>query len=253
MEKLISLSTHLSALITKMSNTYFQFKQFRIHQDMCAMKVCTDACIFGAYIEASEAKNILDIGTGTGLLSLMIAQKSEGIIDAVEIEENAYTQAKENFEPSVWSKRLNIFHQSIQEFSKNADRYYDLIVSNPPFFTDNLKSSQSNRNIALHNESLSFHELAAAVKTLLSKDGSFYILLPEYEFDLFKEEASKSGLYLNEICTVKDKTDAAVLRLIGRYSFTSSALEKSEIIIKDNSGAYSEGFKNLLKEYYLNL
>ena len=217
------------------------------------MKVCTDACIFGAYIIAASAKNILDIGTGTGLLSLMAAQKSEGIIDGVEIEENAYKQAKENFAGSHWRHKLNVFHQSIQDYSKNINHQYDLIISNPPFFTGNLKSSQSIRNIALHNESLSFYELAAAVKVLLNKEGRFYILLPEYEFNLFEEEAKKSGLFLNETCSVKDKPGSDVLRVIGIYSFKSTPVKKSEIVIKNNTGGYSEEFKNLLKGYYLNL
>ena len=149
-------------------NTWFQFKQFTIHQEKTAMKVCTDACLFGAWvankIELNEinADNILDIGCGTGLLSLMLAQKTKAQIDAVEIDKNAFEQAKENINLTEWKEQINIHHGSIIDFKSN--KKYDLIICNPPFYENQLKSVDSARNKAMHATTLSYKDLIFVLK-----------------------------------------------------------------------------------------
>lgn len=237
-----------------MSNTYFQFKQFRIDQNNCAMKVCTDSCILGAYAKANDAQNILDIGTGTGLLSLMVAQRTHAIIEAVEVEEHAYSQAKNNFSASLWADRLSIYHNSIQRFSLERNAKYDTIICNPPFFTNQLKSTEVKKNIALHSEALTFKELIEAVSKLLEENGHFISLLPAYEFDLLKNEAANYNLYPISILKIKDKKQLPVIRIISTFSTNKQeTILEDELIIKYQEGKYTEQFQELLKDYYLNL
>ncbi len=174
------------------------------------MKVCTDACLFGALVadqvKTKASTNILDIGTGTGLLSLMLAQRVPALIDAVEIDEAAYQQAKENFEQSPWKERLSIFNTDILKF--DAGKKYDCIISNPPFFENDLKSSDKNKNAAKHDTTLTLEQLLQTVQKLLNEDGSFAVLLPYHRIEECILLAEKIGLYLNKKVLVK-QTDKA--------------------------------------------
>src|SRR5437868_10338543 len=189
-----------------MPNKYFQFKQFTIHQDHCAMKVCTDACLFGALVAevASEAgqrptandqrstTNFLDIGTGTGLLSLMLAQKHPAAdIDAVEINTGSALQAKENFNSTKWRYSLNIFPSDIKNFI--TEKKYDLIISNPPFFEDDLLSEIEATNLAKHDAGLTLKELLEVVQRHLHTAGLFAVLLPHHRVQYFQSEALEQG------------------------------------------------------------
>jgi tRNA1Val (adenine37-N6)-methyltransferase len=185
-----------------MSNTYFQFKQFIIHQDRCAMKVCTDACLFGAWVADSAwslksgAGSVLDIGAGTGLLSLMLAQKTGALIDAVELDEDAAEQAAENFETTPWKDRLQVIRADAR--TVHLGRKYDLIISNPPFFENDLKSVDTRRNLALHSEALSLEELLGVIKKHLADDGQFAVLLPYHRKEIFTGLAIDAGYFLAE-------------------------------------------------------
>ena len=171
------------------------------------MKVCTDACLFGAYVagiivnEKLAVNNCLDIGAGTGLLSLMLAQKINSHIDAVEIDKAAYQQANKNFEQSPWNERLAIFNTSILHF--DGGKKYDCIISNPPFFEGDLKSDKSNKNAAKHDTSLTLQQLLPIVKDHLQEDGFFAVLLPWHRLHYFIDEALKLGLYLSKKILVK--------------------------------------------------
>jgi tRNA1Val (adenine37-N6)-methyltransferase len=242
-----------------MPNTYFQFKQFIVHQDKTAMKVCTDACLFGAWAarqmqnEKCKIENVLDVGTGTGLLSLMLAQKSSAQIDSVEIDEAAYIQAKENFEASPWKSRLNIHHSSIQHFNNSTNQLYDLIISNPPFFEQSLKSLDDKKNRAKHADELSFEELTHFVLRRLKEDGKFYILLPYQEFQKFKEMASRNNLFLSHEVNIRQTEKHSYFRTIGAFSKTmQDNLESISITIKTNN-EYHPAFTSLLQDYYLKL
>lgn len=241
-----------------MSNSYFQFKQFTVNQEKSAMKVCTDACVFGAYISlkekdfADDKTNILDIGTGTGLLSLMIAQKVKGSIEAVEIDNTAFEQARENFIKSAWSARLTVSHADVTKFA--FQKKYDIIVSNPPFFEKSLKSSDYQKNLAKHATFLSYAELASVVLGNLANKGKFYVLLPYKKFDLFQKTAIGNKLYLLQKVNIRQSEHAGYFRTAGIFSNVTeqSAIEES-ITIKDQMNSYTEDFIQLLKDYYLYL
>ena len=253
-----------------MPNSYFQFKKFRIEQAQTAMKVCTEACIFGASVDISnvnKTSKILDIGAGTGILSLMLAQKiTENIISknihavvhAVELEEKAFLQAQENIKNSIFSDKITVFNASIQDFTEKNNEKYDLIVSNPPFFTNHLLSKKITKNLALHTNTLSFEDLARAVSQLLHENGTFEILLPAYEMSLFEEIAKKYNLQIIKTLTIfnneKHKENNQIFRKICIFKFGVSILDKKDIlVIKTKENDYTDAFKVLLRDFYLHL
>jgi len=235
-----------------MPESFFQFKHFLINQENCAMKVCTDACFFGAYVNAFDAKNILDIGTGTGLLSLMLAQRTIANITSIEIDKQAYSQAKNNFENSQWNNRLNAVYGSIQEFSKNSNSKFDLIISNPPFFQSSLKSKKLNHNVALHGSELSFSDLIISVNNLLNPQGFFWVMLPLYESELLIEIANGYGLYKKSECNLFATENGRLIRKITCFGYAKNehcTIENYNI--KNENDAYSDSFKEILKDFYL--
>jgi tRNA1Val (adenine37-N6)-methyltransferase len=240
-----------------MANNYFQFKEFIVKQDKAAMKVCTDACLFGAWTaskiesERWKAENILDIGTGTGLLSLMLAQKTDAQIDAVEIDEQAALQAQENFTNSLWKERLTLYKTSVQHF--NPTNAYDVIISNPPFFVQSLKSDLHQNNLAKHAETLSYNDLLVNILKLLKPQGRFFLLLPFEEFKRFETMAAYQ-LSLIEKANVKQTTKHNFFRTMGVFTKQSSTEVITETIsIKEEDNHYSSHFIKLLKDYYLYL
>jgi tRNA1Val (adenine37-N6)-methyltransferase len=241
-----------------MSNSYFQFKQFTVQQEQCAMKVCTDACLFGAWAAEriqhpkSAIRNILDIGTGTGLLSLMLAQQTDAIIDAVEIDEAATTQARQNFEESPWKDRLNVYNSAIQELDQRTNKRYDLIISNPPFFENDLRGDNAKRNIALHSSELSLDELLNAIDKHLKDDGSFAVLLP-YHRTAYFEKLAGLKYFLQEKILVKQTPKHNYFRSMLLFGATKAEIKEGEIIIREEDELYGETFITLLKDYYLNL
>ncbi|MBC7888599.1 MAG: methyltransferase [Ferruginibacter sp.] len=240
-----------------MSNNYFQFKQFTIHQERCAMKVCTDACLFGAYIARElfgrqlAPGNILDIGTGTGLLSLMVAQKTNGIIDAIEIDGAAAQQAKQNFEQSPWNNRLNIFKTDALLF--NPGKKYDCIISNPPFFEGDLKSGNKKRNAAKHDTTFTLEQLLSVIGRHLLPHGFFGILLPCQRVNLFVEIATAAHYFLNGQLLIQHTGGHQFFRGILFFSHHNTTIIRNELAIKDENGNYTHNFIELLEDYYLNL
>ncbi len=236
-----------------MANQYFQFKEFTVNQDKCAMKVCTDACILGAYTNNENLKRALDIGTGTGLLSLMLAQKSDSPIDAVEINEEAYTQACENVNNAPWQKQIQVHHSSIQHFSKNTKEQYDFIISNPPFYQNHLQSNTPSKNTAHHTASLSQKSLLFCVDKLLTNQGKFVVLLPKSQSEQFEELAKNHQLYISEKLLIRDRVASTNIKIITTYQRKKSNFITKELIIKGDDGSYSADFIALLKDYYLHL
>ncbi|BDD08872.1 tRNA1(Val) (adenine(37)-N6)-methyltransferase [Fulvitalea axinellae] len=236
-----------------MANDYFEFKQFRIQQDRCGMKVSTDACLFGSFVTKPGAKNILDIGTGTGLLTLMLAQRHPNSqITAVEIDSDAFQQALENFKNSPWYDRLNIEHASIQEFVQATDKKFDLIICNPPFYPDHIKSSDQKRSKAFHNDHLSFSDLAQSCSKLISDSGEFFLLLPERQSREFEQIAKRCGLFLQTSTKVRGTVKGKVIREIGSYSKKKvDDIPENEIAINSEPGVYTEEFTRFMKPYYL--
>ena len=215
------------------------------------MKVGTDGVLLGAWTKVNHAKNILDIGTGTGLIALMLAQKSNAQVDAIEIDRNACMQAKENFENSKWSSRLKAHHISLQEFMQSAQTRYDIIVSNPPFFSDAFKAPDQARNLARHAEqALSFEDLLAGVTTLLNPGGKFFIILPSKEGMQFVKLASSTGLYVHEMLHVKTRPGKQEKRLLICFGFDRKSIMESELQIHEDGLGFTQDYMRLTEEFY---
>jgi tRNA1Val (adenine37-N6)-methyltransferase len=237
-----------------MGNDFFQFKQFRVLQSTCAMKVTTDSCLFGAWVanESKQANNILDIGAGTGLLGMMIAQKYNSKIHAIEIEPGCFKQLKENIENSKWIKNFNLHLGDIRELKPSS--HFDLIISNPPFYENQLIAENKSVNLARHSNALSLIELFEAAERMLDQKGYFYVLLPSFRKEECIEVASSYRLYPTSIAQVKQTPSHTFFRtMLGFSREKNDNPTLKEISIKTNEGNYSDQFIELLSEYYLNL
>lgn len=235
-----------------MPNPYFQFKQFRIEQDKAGMKVTTDGCLFAALIEPDQEGPILDIGTGTGLLSLMLAQRTSAFIDAIEIDAQVATQANENVIASPWLEQIQVHLASLQEYV--SDKKYKQIISNPPFFKNNASSSTKQKNFAIHNDLLPMEDLLSRVLLLLDIDGIFWLMYPLYEMGVFISAASNKGLYLQKQVLVRNQSKQTPIRSICCFSkrHIETPIQK-EICIRADNQEYTGEFKILLKDFYLHL
>lgn len=236
-----------------MSETSFHFKQFSIHQDKCAMKVGTDAVLLGSWVLAGNATFILDIGTGSGVIALMIAQKCNAHIDAIDIDEKAFHQSHENFMLSPWFNRLSCKHQSLQEFSNKHVGKYDLIVTNPPYFHHASKPLAESRLNARHGDLLTFDELLDGVRKLLSPDGRFCVILPCKEGMEFLDKAQRKELFCHHILRIKTKADKNEKRLIMEFGFHFGVITEEEIIIQEEDGSFTQEYIDLTRDYFIQL
>jgi tRNA1Val (adenine37-N6)-methyltransferase len=230
-----------------------------VHQEHTAMKVCTDACLFGAWAAADaqiqSAKNILDIGSGTGLLSLMLAQQSAAHITAIEIEDGAFEQTKTNFDLSHWKNRLDVIHSSIQDYaSKNIQSLFDCIITNPPFFEGDLNSPDNAKNLAAHSTALPWDVLAEAAASLLQENGAWYVLVPTLRAYTMQKLAATYGLQLSEECLMYNDAKHLPIRAMLKFiKQKEAAIQRHKIVIKNADQTYTTEFTNYLKEYYLHL
>jgi tRNA1Val (adenine37-N6)-methyltransferase len=236
-----------------MANNYFSFKQFTIHQDRCAFKVGTDGVLLGAYADVSSAGRILDIGTGSGLIALMLAQRCQATITAIEPDYDSFVQACLNIEKSSWSSRIKAENTSLQNFFPGAGKF-DLVVTNPPFFTDSLKNPDPLKASTRHNYLLSNDDLLKGAQRLLSEDGKFQIILPYPEANVFIAEAQSYGFYCNDILKIKPLPASEIRRMI--LTFTRQRLKPTENFLTIEHGKrheFTEEYINLTKDFYLNL
>ncbi|MCG9971589.1 tRNA1(Val) (adenine(37)-N6)-methyltransferase [Christiangramia crocea] len=240
-----------------MSDQAFKFKQFSIDQDRCAMKIGTDGVLLGAWSSLEHSpKSILDIGTGTGLISLMMAQRSDApLIDALEIEENAYEQAVENFEKSDWGDRLFCYHAGFDEFvdEMQDEEKYDLIISNPPFHSEDYKTGDENRDQARFSDALPLTELIEGASLLLSEKGHFDLIIPFSEEQKAIEIASSHSLFPNKITRVKGTKESPVKRSLISLCFDKKDTVVDELILEISRHNYTKEFKDLVKDFYLKL
>ncbi|TXE14204.1 tRNA1(Val) (adenine(37)-N6)-methyltransferase [Algoriphagus aquimarinus] len=233
-----------------MANSWFQFQQFRVNQDRCAMKISTDAVMLGTLAASISTGEILDVGTGTGVIALMLAQRfPEAKVQAVEIDSDAAFQALENFRSNTFSDRMEIWKGRFQDFEPQQN--YDLIVSNPPYFPDHLKSSDVQRNMALHTDELSFDDLLGKVIQHLKDDGKFWIILPPRQMQDFQKEAEKHGLFLSIKFTLQDKPGKRIQREICAFSRNQNEVETSAIFIKNEDGTPHESYCKLVRGFLL--
>ncbi|WP_166437128.1 tRNA1(Val) (adenine(37)-N6)-methyltransferase [Niastella caeni] len=237
-----------------MANSYFQFKQFTIHQDQCAMKVCTDACTLGAWFAAKipQYSTVLDIGSGTGLLMMMLAQRAEAEIHGIEIDLGAFKQLKENIGQNGWKERLKAFPGDARSF--RFPLKYDFIISNPPFFEDDLQSASEGEQIAKHSKLLTLDELLPVISNNLQPHGSFGILLPYHRWEYFNNLAAYHNFSLIEKLFIKQSPRHSFFRAILHYCRTPDHFAPTfELTIQQEDGSYTPEFVELLKDYYLYL
>lgn len=243
-------------------NKPFEFKQFTIAQDRCAMKIGTDGVLLGAWTAIStNTHNILDIGAGTGVISLMLAQRSTAEnIEAIELDGDAFEQCTENFENSPWSGRLFCFHAGFDEF---VDEYtqeepdqaelYNLIVSNPPFYSEEVSSGNTVRDVARQNTSLPFNELVEGVSKLLTKYGSFSTIIPFKEEKKFIILAAQFSLFPKRITRVKGNAKSPIKRSLLEFIFRQESPILNELIIEEERHQYTSDYIELTKDFYLKM
>lgn len=222
------------------------------------MKIGTDAVLLGAWCSVDTAVDtILDIGAGTGVISLMLAQRSNAMtIDAVEVDANAFEQATENFERSDWSDRLFCYHASFNDFVHEMlleEEKYDLIITNPPFYTETFQTNNTARNKARFSAALSFESLILGTAKLLSKTGKFSVIIPYKEEANFVDLALKQSLFLNKICRIKGTPTTDIKRSMMTFSFAKTTVEESLLVIETARHLYTEEYINLTKNFYLKM
>ncbi|RIA08485.1 tRNA1Val (adenine37-N6)-methyltransferase [Flavobacteriaceae bacterium MAR_2010_72] len=236
-------------------NKPFKFKQFTVNQDRCAMKIGTDGVLLGAWTPLEgQPKSILDIGSGTGIIALMLAQRSNAdLIDAIEFDADAYEQCVDNFEQSPWGDRLFCYHASLEEFTEEIDETYDLIVSNPPFYSEDFKPDHALRDLARFQDAMPFEHVLESVSKLLTRDGLFSVVIPFKEESRFIDLASKRNLFPNTILRVKGNPTSEVKRSLLSFSFTKTGVEQSELTIETSRHQYTEEYIALTKAFYIKM
>lgn len=235
-----------------MPNPYFQFKQFTIHQDKCAMKVGTDGTLLGAWVNIASCKRILDVGTGTGLIALMVAQRNkEAVIDAIDIDADAYIQASDNVKNSPFSKQIHIHHASFQSFASEIRPPYDLIISNPPYFANSLKSPEKKRNLARHNDTLPLFELINISSKLLSPHGRIAFILPYEGKDAILNQAALNNLHCIRQTNVIPTIGKEPKRLLIELSFDSGHLTVENLTLEQTGNQRTEAYHMLTQDFYL--
>nr|WP_315220100.1 methyltransferase [uncultured Flavobacterium sp.] len=234
----------------------FQFKQFIVNQDRCAMKVGTDGVLLGAWAPVHHQPfSVLDIGAGTGIIALMLAQRTHAEqIDALEIDEEAYEQAVENFENSPWGDRLFCFHAGLDEFIAEPEDEYDLIVSNPPFYSEDFKTENEQRDLARFQDAMPFEELVEAADLLLSENGIFAVILPFKEEENFITLAKEFELYPLKITRVKGNLTSPVKRSLLAFGRDDiQEIEIDELTIETERHIYTPEYIELTKDFYLKM
>ena len=234
-----------------MSQTYFSFKQFTIHHDKCAMKVGTDGVLLGAWVDVTSSKRILDIGAGTGLISIMLAQRSEAHIIGVEINQAASEQAKENVLKSPWSNRIDIVLSDINQYKPSQK--FDTIVSNPPYFIDSLKCQDIQRNTARHTDTLTAETLLVNANELLLPNGKFSIIIPYEQTSQIIQKAEKIGMYLTKHLTVFTRVGLPPKRSLLEFSKIKAICKNEELTIELERHVYTKEYIALTKDFYLKM
>jgi len=235
-----------------MPNPYFQFKQFTIYHDKCAMKVGTDGVLLGAWASVEKALEILDVGTGTGLVAIMLAQRSMANIDAVEIDESAYSQAYENISACPWHERICLIKSSFQEYSAGCGKAYDLIVSNPPYFKNQYRPSERSRALARHDDSLSLKDLVLYAHKILKTDGIISVVLPVEAMKEYKEYLQHNNLYITRLLYVMPLPGRPVKRILMEAGREKKTIEENQLAIESGRRHhYTKEYIDLTNAFYL--
>lgn len=232
-----------------MSNQYFDFKRFRIEQDRCSMKVGTDGVLLGAWFPVEPGMSVLDVGTGTGLIALMAAQRGAGSVTAVEIDPDAAAQAARNAASSEWSDRINVVNADIAHFT--VESRYDRIVCNPPYFRDSLRCPDAGRNTARHNDSLSYETLARCSANLLAPCGLLCLVLPYDNVDAFARCSAPEGLYMCCRTDVVTATGKQPKRSLVTFGKQCGEFKTELLAISGPDGKETAEYMELVRYFYL--
>ena len=235
-----------------MGNSYFKFKQFTVYQSNAAMRVNTDGVLLGAWADVSDADRILDVGTGTGVIALMLAQRSPyAHIDAVEIDVLSAADARNNVALSPWANRIDVINCSFQDFAHSVKQSYNLIVSNPPYFNQSLKSPHTSRNLSRHSDALPYTHLIDGVINLLAPSGRFCGVFPYTEGNVFIAQAGVHGLYCTKKVNVLSHPGKRVLRVMIQLETAKKPVAETNLTIHNAQGAYSDDYMQLTRDFYL--
>jgi tRNA1Val (adenine37-N6)-methyltransferase len=231
----------------------FRFKQFNVDQTGCAMKINTDGVLLGSMVNGENAENILDIGTGTGVIALMLAQAfTNAKVDAVEIDVDAAHTAEKNFKASVFANRLTLYAEGFESyFDRYPESKYDLIVSNPPFYIDSLKSPGAKKTLAKHTDVDFFERLINSIVGNLSPNGSCWLIVPATMVDLLISLATNHFIFLNKIISIRSYSHSEPHRVILSFGQKKHSTDISDFVIYKDEGIYSDEYKELLKPYFL--
>ncbi|HBL62735.1 MAG TPA: tRNA (adenine-N(6)-)-methyltransferase [Cyanobacteria bacterium UBA8803] len=234
-----------------MSNPYFRFKQFTVFHDRCAMRVGTDGVLLGAWTDITGTQHILDIGTGTGLIALMLAQRSLSRIDAVEIDEAACIQARENVQRSPWSDRIQVYHCAIQDYATTCRKRYDFLVSNPPFFENASKARHQARTLARHSDCLGQADILKTAAKLLHEDGRLAAIYPFEEAQIFLQKAKIFSFFCHRKLAVKPTLESQTKRILMELGKRQLPYQETTIAIEATRRVYTPEFIALIKDFYL--
>jgi tRNA1Val (adenine37-N6)-methyltransferase len=236
-----------------MPGQFFKFKQFTVQQDQCAMKVGTDGTLLGAWANVAGCKKALDVGTGTGLIALMVAQRNrDACIDAIDMDKDAYMQASQNIKDSPFSKQINPYHCSLQTFAKDrSDSLYDLIISNPPYYANSLKSPEKKRNLARHNDTLSPIELLHYCSLLLTAQGRMALILPYQQTDEIIDLASRKNLYVERRTNMIPTGKSQPKRSLIEFSFQKKSFNPDTLVLEYARNQRTKAYKELTQDFYL--
>ena len=234
-------------------NNYFQFKQFRIIQEKSAMKVGMDGVLLGAWTDVSKAERILDVGTGTGMIALMMAQKNNSAqIDAIEVDPEAFNEAVMNCQLSPWNDRIKLELCGFQEFSERTNQKYDLIVSNPPFFSNGIKAPIGNRAQARHSDSLPLDVLISGAANLLTEKGRIALVMPAESLPEIEQLSASNKLFISRLCRVKPTPQKSDFRILIELTNIESTIQEENLMIEfEKHHDYTPEYKMLTKDFYL--
>lgn len=243
-----------------MANSFFQFKKFSIRHDLCAMKVGTDGVLLGAWVDVTGVRSALDVGTGTGLIALMIAQRKEEEsgtalrIDALDIDASAVRQAQINAEASPFSGKIEVHHRPFTAYAAGCDRQYDLIVSNPPYFSRSLKCPDKKRSTARHDDSLPLSELLEGARRLLGPAGRVALILPADSYEELKKQTVARSLHLIRETFVYPVGNGRPKRILAELAACApERVERGSLAIETPQHVYTEEYKALTKDFYLKM
>jgi tRNA1Val (adenine37-N6)-methyltransferase len=246
----MTTQNHLKNLGRKTSTFYF--KQFKVEDGRSTMKVGTDAVLLGAIAEVENTGKILEIGTGCGVIALILAQRCPAQIDAIEIDEESAVQARENALESPWKNRINVIHNSLQDFTHQTAKKYDLVICNPPYFSRSLKSPDKKRNISRHDDALSFEQLTKCSSELMLPGASLWVILPVNAEREFMEKAIKSGLYIYSRVKINHKEGKEIQRIILQLrKLKAGFVVEKELSMKNEDDSFTTEYIDLTKEFYL--